>query len=94
MFVLFCCCGYGFVVVVVVVVHSDTMAQFSSVQDGISALGKAHMRATPSLRSFPNVASETVPVFVRLTMALSRRFKEDCLALPLSMSLSYRRSMV
>ena len=34
--------------------------QFSSVQDIIYALGKAHMRATPSLRSFPNVA------FVRL----------------------------
>ena len=27
--------------------------QFSSVQDGIYALGKAHMRSTPSLRSFP-----------------------------------------
>ena len=29
---------------------------FSSVQDGIRALGKGHMRSTPSLRSFPNVA--------------------------------------
>ena len=54
----------------------------SSVQDGIYALGKAHMRSTPSLRSFPNVAFETVPMFVRLTMALSRPFKEDRLALP------------
>ena len=56
--------------------------QFCSVQDGIYALGKAHMRSTPSLRSFPNVAFETVPMFVRLTMALSRPFKEDRLALP------------
>ena len=34
--------------------------QFSSVQDGIHALGKAHMRSTLSLRSFPNVAFQTV----------------------------------
>ena len=36
--------------------------QFSSVQDGIYGLGKAHMRSTPSLRRFPNVAFETVPI--------------------------------
>ena len=30
-----------------------TWGEFSSVQDGINALGKAHMRSTPSLRSFP-----------------------------------------
>ena len=35
----------------------------SSIQDGIYALEKAHMRSTPSLRSFPNVAFETVPMF-------------------------------
>ena len=35
--------------------------KFSSVEDGIYALGKAHiMRSTSSLRSFPNVAPETV----------------------------------
>ena len=38
--------------------------QFSSVQDGIYALGKAHLRSTPSLRSFPNLAHETVPILV------------------------------
>ena len=38
--------------------------QFSSVQDGIYALGKAHMRSIPSLRSFPSVAFQTVPMFV------------------------------
>ena len=38
--------------------------QFSSVQDGIYALGRAHMRSTPSLRSFPNVVFETVLMFV------------------------------
>ena len=67
------------------------LAQFSSfrsVQDDIYALGKAHMRSTPSLRSFPNVAFETVPVFVLLTMALSRPFMEDRLALSLSTPLS------
>ena len=35
------------------------------------------MCSRPSLRSFPNVAFETVPIFVRLTMALSRSFKDD-----------------
>ena len=33
---------------------------FSSAQDGIYALGKAHMCSTPSLRSFPSVSLETV----------------------------------
>ena len=40
--------------------------QFSSFQSGSYALGKAHMRSTPSLRSFPNVAFETVPTFIWL----------------------------
>ena len=57
----------------------------TSVQDGIYPLRKALMRSTPSLRSFPNIAFETVLMFVWLTMAFSRRFK---LALPLSTSLS------
>ena len=38
--------------------------QFSLVRGGIYALGKAHMRSTQSLRSFPNVAFKTVPIFV------------------------------
>ena len=66
----------------------------SSAQDGIYVLGKAHMRSTPSVRGFPNVAFETAPMFVWLTMALSRPFKEERLALPLSTPLSSRRSMV
>ena len=56
---------------------------FRSVQDGIYSPEKAHMRSTMSLRSFPNVAFETVPVFAWLTMAPSRLFKGDRLALPL-----------
>ena len=35
------------------------------------------MRSTPSLGSFPSVAFETVPMLVRLTMALSLPVKED-----------------
>ena len=34
--------------------------QFSSVQDGGHALGKAHIHSTPSLRSFLNVVLKTV----------------------------------
>ena len=41
-----------------------SLVKISSVQDSIYALGKAHMRSTPSLRSFLNVAFETVPMFV------------------------------
>ena len=45
-----------------------TACSVSSVQDGIYALGKAHMRSTQSLRGFPNVAFdskfETFPMFV------------------------------
>ena len=45
---------------------------------GIYALGKTHMHSTRSLRSFPNVAFETVPMFVWLTMAaVSRPFNLD-----------------
>ena len=60
-----------------------------SVQDGMYADGKAHMRSTPSLRSFPKVAFKMVPMFVWLTMARSRPFREDRLT-----PLSSRRSMV
>ena len=52
------------------------------------------MRFTPSLRSFPNIAFQTVPMFVWLTMAFSHPFKKDRLALPLSTPLSSRRSVV
>ena len=64
------------------------LVQFSSVQDCNDALGKAHTRSTTSVRSFPNVAFEIVPMFVWLTMALSRPFEEHPLALPLSAPLS------
>ena len=48
---------------------------YNSAQGGIYAPGKAHMRSTPSLKSFPNVAFETVPMFTCLTStALSRHF--------------------
>ena len=44
------------------------LRQFISIQDGICALGKAHNYAVHpmavSLRGFPNVAFETVPMFV------------------------------
>ena len=76
------------------VVAMTWLYQLSSVQNGIHALGKAHtiMHSTPSLRGSPNVAFETVPVFAWLVV--SRPFKEDRLALPLSTLLSSRRSVV
>ena len=43
---------------------SCSSVQFSSVQDGTYALGKTHMHSTLSLRSFPNVPIEAVPMFV------------------------------
>ena len=67
------CVGTGFVWLT---------AQFGSAPGGIYAIGKAHMRSTSSLRSFPNVAFEKGSS-VRLTddWPLSS-FKEDRLALP------------
>ena len=67
---------------------------FRLAEDGIYALGKPHMRSVPSLRFFFPVSFETVPMFVWLTMALSRRFKEVCRALSLSTLVYSRRSMV
>ena len=68
-----------------------TLDGVSPVQDGrpIYALGKAHMRSTPSLRNFPCVALETVPMLVWLTMAFSRRLKEDHWGLSLCLCLSH-----
>ena len=52
----------------------NSSVQFSSVQDGIYALGKVHMRSIPSFGSFPNVALETVPMlFLRLSPPGDRR---------------------
>ena len=53
-----------------------------------------YMHFPPSLRSFPNTAFETVPMFVWLTTALPHPFKEDHLVLLLSTPLSSRRSLV
>ena len=47
---------------------------FSPVQDRIYTLEKAHMRCTPSRRSFPSVSFKTVPMLVWLTLScLSKR---------------------
>ena len=43
--------------------HSFT-AEFSSVQDGIYVLRKAHKCSTPSPRSFPSITFQMVPTFV------------------------------
>ena len=55
--------------------------QFSLLPEGMYALGKAHKLSTSSLRSSPNVAFDTVPMSVCMTMALSRPFKEERRAL-------------
>ena len=56
--------------------------RFASVQGGLYALGKAHMRFTPS-REFPvpNVALETVPVFLirnYLFLAAAKKYITSC----------------
>ena len=50
----------------------------------VSMCSEKPIRIPPCLSGFPNVAFETVPMFVWLTMALSRPFRKDRLALPLS----------
>ena len=68
---------------------------FSSVQFKMVSMRSESPKALhPSLRSFPNIPFETVPMFVWLTMALSRNFKKNRLALPLFTPLSSRRSVV
>ena len=46
------------------VIGVGDQGQFSSVQDGLYALGNARMRSTPSLRSSTDVVFEIVPMFV------------------------------
>ena len=68
---------------------------FSSVQFKMVSMRseKTHMRPHPQyLRSVPTVAFQTVPIFVWLTMTLSRLFKKDRLALPLFTPLCSRWS--
>ena len=72
LFVCFCFC-----LLLLLLFGGRGPTKFSSVQGGIYALGKAHMRSTQSLRSFPNFAFETVPVFVWLTMALTRPYSSS-----------------
>ena len=70
--------------------------QFSSVQESIYALGKPHMRSTPSLRSFPTFAfwngSNVRSDWRWPSLVLLRKIV--CLALHHSTPLSSRRSMV
>ena len=56
---------------IVMAVTTLPTVQFSSVQDGIYALGKAYMSYIPSLSSFLNIAFEMVPMFIWSMMALS-----------------------
>ena len=70
------------------VTECDANSQFSSIQDGIYVLKKAHMRSALSLRSFPNNAFEMVLIFVWLMTALSHPFKEDRPVLPYSKPLT------
>ena len=53
-------------------VHNSVQFKMVSMQSE-----KPMCASTPPLRSFPSVAFETVPMFVWLTMALSRPLKED-----------------
>ena len=64
---------FGYTVRDVIRSHND-----SSVQDVISALGKAHMRCTPSLRSFPSVAFETVSSLVVILQTVQLLFWLVC----------------
>ena len=77
--------------------NSDVLQAFSSVQVKmryLCARKSPYALRVPSLSSFPNVAFETVPMLVWLTMTLSRPVEEDRLALLLSAPLSSMRSMV
>ena len=74
-------------------IYTHIHVTFSSVQDGIYiyALGKAHMRFTSSLRSFPR---RRLWNSSNVRLIDNRPFKEDRLSLPLWTPLSSRRSVV
>ena len=74
--------------------RTRTVSVSVSAQDGIVALGKAHMRSAPSLSSLPKVALETVPIFVWLNTDRSRPWRVECRPLPFSTPLSFRRSVL
>ena len=65
-------------------VSHNSSAQLSLVQDGIYALGKGHMRSTPSLRSFSNVAFEMHKVTIdwtnlpAMTPLVKTQYCADC----------------
>ena len=60
-----------------------SLALFRSVQFSskwyLYALGKAYMRSIPYFRDFPNVAFETVRIFVWLTMGSNVCLTDFCL---------------
>ena len=57
------------------VIANKESVQFSSVQfKMVSMCSEKPVCAPPRLSEFPNVVFETVPMFVSLTMTLSRRF--------------------
>ena len=82
------------------------VSSVGSGQDNVFVLGEAHMRSTPSVRSFPSVAFKNCDVdltddgslslsfSLTHTLSLPLPFKKDPRALPLSAPLSSRRSMV
>ena len=64
------------------------------IQDGIIALGKAHMHSALSLSSPPKVAFEMVPVFVWFNAYSSHPRRVECWPFSFSIPLSFRRSML
>ena len=65
-----------------------------SAQDDIVALGKVHTLSAPYFSSLPKVALETVPISVWLNTDRSRPLRVDCLPLPFSTPLSFRRPVL
>ena len=59
-----------------------------SLQNGMYVLGKAHKCSIPTQKLSPQIAVETVPLFIWLTMALPCPFKKDHWALPFSLASS------
>ena len=77
--------AYSFGVVLLEImtgVYADHCKVSVSAQDGIVAFGKARTRSAPSLSSLPEVALETVPIFVWFNADRSRAWRVDCRPLP------------
>ena len=74
--------------------NTTTSFSFSSVQDGVMAVGKAHTRSVTSLNSLPKIVLEKVAMFVWLNTDHSRLRRVERRPLPFTSPLFFGLSVL